>query len=648
MNKFTTNLRYFIFSRFYILDKHVLRGFNVNQSFSHCYSTRKNVSAMDKVGSIKRINNVNLYTKRSHTCGELRRENVGQKVTLCGWLKYQRMNKFILLRDSYGEIQLLFPVKDIGGQQILDQMPFESIIEVEGTVVLRPECMINKNQQTGDIEIEVEHFKMLNEARDNLPFNIREFQKAKEMLRMQYRYLDMRFPEMQKNLRMRSKLLMRMREFLIHNHFIDVETPTLFKATPGGAQEFIVPTRFPGKFYSLVQSPQQFKQMLMAGALDRYFQIARCYRDEGARSDRQPEFTQLDIELSFTDVECILTLIENLLSYTLSDDYATIPTHFPRMSYEDALENYGSDKPDISFDLKLQNCTDILKKSQHIGPIPDDFGAYLLVVDQKQHQAKATLTKSIKDAHLQISKQYQSAKFIQFKVLPNEGLSKLEKVFGTREINDLRKRFPVEEDSVLFLAYGEKHEARQLMGKIRLEYVNYLENKLGLSGIRRKGLSFLWVIDFPLFELNFEDGSLQSAHHPFTSPNLEDLPLLDSDPLKVRALAYDLVLNGNEVGGGSIRVHDPHLQEKILDLLGIDKGTLQHIIDMLGSGCPPHGGIALGLDRLLAILLNAESIREVMAFPKTFEGRDPVSQAPSEVSEETLNLYHIKVVNKDL
>ncbi|XP_066260697.1 aspartate--tRNA ligase, mitochondrial-like [Euwallacea similis] len=596
----------------------------------------------DTDSSNKPLNSVNKYTNRTHTCGELNINHVGHEVVLCGWLGYQRMNKFIVLRDGYGETQLLINDEHKNIQNKIQRTPYESVIQVKGTVLARPKDMINVKQKTGEIEIQVDELQVINQARDVLPFSIREFQMAKEALRMQYRYLDIRFRQMQRNLRIRSKLFMKMREFLINNHFVDVETPILFKATPGGAQEFVVPTRFPGKFYSLVQSPQQFKQMLMAGALDRYFQIAKCFRDEGSRSDRQLEFTQLDIELSFTSVEGVVNLIEELLFYSLPELFGEIPRHFLQMPYEEALETYGSDKPDISFPYKLQNCTDILKGNSKLNR-EKNFGAYLVDFTVETLQDACILNKSIKEMTEKIAGQHPGVKLIQSKIVREDWPGKMQKIFSVEESNQILSRHCVRDGSVLFIAYGNKDDARNLLGKIRLEYVKLLEEKSNIR-IRHNGNHFLWIVDFPLFKFNTESGGFQSAHHPFTAPHPDDLKLLDEDPLKVRALAYDLVLNGYEVGGGSVRIHDPVLQEKILKLLEIEKDNLQHIVDMLGSGCPPHGGIALGLDRLLAVLLNASSIRDVIAFPKTFEGKDPLSHAPSKVTEEILRLYHIKSI----
>ncbi|XP_030752359.1 aspartate--tRNA ligase, mitochondrial [Sitophilus oryzae] len=593
------------------------------------------------------IPSINNYTNRTHTCGELRRHHVGKNVILYGWLEYKRLNKFIILRDSYGETQLIFSNEESNNDTLFEKVPYESILQVKGKVVPRPLSMINKNQKTGEIEVEVESYVLVNRANNNLPFYIREFQKAKESLRMQYRYLDIRFPEMQRNLRVRSKLLMRMREFLIHNHFVDVETPVLFKATPGGAQEFIVPTRFLGKFYSLTQSPQQFKQMLMAGALDRYFQIAKCYRDEGSRPDRQPEFTQLDIELSFTDVNGVIKLIEELLTYSLSGFCNNIPTEFPKIDYEEALENYGSDKPDITVDYKLQNCTDILKDNSKLNNT-HDFGAYILIFNQNSSSKPYILPKQLVENNKRIASQFSEAKLIQSKIIRKEWPEKMSKLFTNYEAIRIIDKYNIDDNCIAFVTYGLKNEARTLLGKIRLEYINFLENELEIRNLRKKGFYFLWVLNFPLFELNKESGQLESVHHPFTAPHPEDIQFLKHNPLKVRGLAYDLILNGNEIGGGSIRIHDPMVQEEILDMLHIKRESLQHILEMLGSGCPPHGGIALGLDRFLSILLNTPSIRDVIAFPKTVEGRDPVSFAPSEVSDEILNMYHIRTNTKKL
>ncbi|CAG9860263.1 unnamed protein product [Phyllotreta striolata] len=585
-------------------------------------------------------NTVNKYTNRTHTCKELRLNNVGEKVVLWGWLEFQRMNKFVVLRDGYGQVQLLVDDKDNKLRNLLPTIPYESILKVEGTVSPRPKEMINKNQSTGEIEILVENLQVINKAKEILPFNIREFQKAKESLRMQYRYLDLRFPQMQRNLRYRSHLTMKMREFLVNNHFVDVETPTLFKATPGGAQEYVVPTRFPGQFYSLVQSPQQFKQMLMAGAIDKYFQIARCYRDEGARPDRQPEFTQLDIEMSFTNVEGVMKLIEDLLEYCLKDEFNLKSASFNRLTFHEAIRLYGSDKPDVSFDFQIEDCTKVLGKNSKLANC-SDFAAHFLLIPEKY----VISNKKAKELIQSVTEKNNNAKIVTGAIKSREEfVSKFEKLLGVNVANEFVEKNDISPNSLLFLAFGSKKHALSMLGKLRIEYANILEN-MGVN-IRRNGLHFLWVTDFPLFELS-DNGNLQSPHHPFTAPHPDDVHLLDKEPLKIRALSYDLVLNGNEVGGGSIRIHDPLLQKRILDLLNINSKYMSHMIEFLASGCPPHGGIALGLDRLLSILLGTTSIRDVIAFPKNHEGRDPLSGAPSNIPEKDKKLYHIETIDEE-
>lgn len=600
----------------------------------HCSS--KSVYLMDEINESTKpkVSKVNKYTFRSFTCGQLTLQNVGFPVILCGWLEFQRLNKFIILRDAYGQTQCLLKANDEVTRKKIEKVSLETIIQIKGTVLARPKDMINSKLSTGEIEVLIDDIKVLNHASD-LPFNIRGFQKPKEAMRMQYRYLDLRFPEMQKNLRERSNLLFKVRQFLVNSDFVDVETPTLFKATPGGAQEFIVPTKFPGQFYSLVQSPQQFKQILMAGAIDRYFQIARCYRDETSRPDRQPEFTQLDIEMSFTTMDGIIELIENLLNYIWPDFVETIPPKFRRIKYADALEFYGSDKPDISFGFKLENCSNILSLTI-ISTNCDDFGAYCLQIPEEH----SNLPKSIKKQFDTLSEKFPAVKFLQNKVTTKEDwIFRMKGLLTEKVAVNLAEELNLQDNSVLFLGYGNKNQVLGLMGRIRLLYADHLEN-CGTK-IRKEGMHLAWITDFPLFEKDAL-GCLNSAHHPFTAPNPEDLHLLQDAPLKVRALAYDLVLNGNEIAGGSIRIHNPVLQEEMFKLLNINVESMKHIIEMLSSGCPPHGGIAIGLDRLLSILLKTNSIRDVIAFPKGAEGRDFLSGAPSSVSAKDLEIYHIK------
>ncbi|CAG9560113.1 unnamed protein product [Danaus chrysippus] len=553
--------------------------------------------------------NLNSFTQRTHTCGELNLSHVGNKVILCGWVQFVRLSKFLLIRDSYGLTQCIVSGSDID----IKDLPLETIVQIEGTVVARPSTMVNKEMITGKVEVVIDKLKVLNEV-TKLPFNLRDYQKPKEQLRLQYRYIDLRFPEMQSILRKRSAMLHAMRKFLIEEHnFVEVETPTLFCRTPGGAREFVVPTHHSGLFYSLVQSPQQFKQMLMAGGVDRYFQVARCYRDEATRPDRQPEFTQLDIELSFTSLENVLSLIEQLL-------YETYLIHLPkppfrRITYREALETYGSDKPNIIYDLLLKNVTELFQPNTDT-----NFGAFLLPYPS----AVGKLTSKHKEKIKELRKKYN------VKVVLNENISK--------EVGDELNNQIKSDDCHNVLCLGDRDDVCMCLGDLREYLASLLKSKNLLSV--KDSMEPLWVVDFPLF--NKGDAGLETCHHPFTAPHPDDIHLLDTNPLKVRSLAYDIVLNGNEIGGGSIRIHNGDLQERILRMLDIDPKPLSHFISALRSGCPPHGGIALGIDRLMAIVCNTESIRDVIAFPKSHEGKDPLSGAPNDISEDDKKYYHIK------
>uniref|UniRef100_A0A5F9C3Z0 Aspartyl-tRNA synthetase 2, mitochondrial n=1 Tax=Oryctolagus cuniculus TaxID=9986 RepID=A0A5F9C3Z0_RABIT len=463
----------------------------------------------------RRLPEFSSFIARTNTCGELRSSHLGQEVTLCGWIQYRRQNIFLVLRDFHGLVQIVIPQDESAAsvKKILCEAPVESVVQVSGTVVARPPGQENPKMPTGEIEIKVKTAELLNSCK-KLPFEIKDFVKKTEALRLQYRYLDLRSFQMQRNLRLRSQMVMRMREYLCNLHgFIDIETPTLFKKTPGGAKEFLVPSREPGKFYSLPQSPQQFKQLLMIGGFDRYFQVARCYRDEGSRPDRQPEFTQIiDISNVFRNTE--------------------------------------------------------------IGFLQD-------ALSKPQGTVKAIC-------------------------VPGGACS--------------------------------------LLGKLRLECADLLEKK-GVV-LRDPALfSFLWVVDFPLF-LPKEDNprELESAHHPFTAPHPSDIHLLYTEPEKVRSQHYDLVLNGSEIGGGSIRIHNAELQHYVLaTLLKEDVKLLSHLLQALDYGAPPHGGIALGLDRLMCLVTGSPSIRDVIAFPKSFRGHDLMSSAPDCVPPEDLKPYHIQV-----
>nr|XP_026485716.1 aspartate--tRNA ligase, mitochondrial [Vanessa tameamea] len=589
---------------------------NNKQKFHHQWllSAKKHETKSKHLNDLDIVDQ-NTFSYRTHTCGELRSNNVGEKVLLCGWVQFVRLSKFLLIRDSYGQTQCIVNNSDIN----ISDIPLETIVMINGTVAARPKSMYNPEMETGEIEVIIDKIDILNEV-DKLPFNLRNYQKPKEQLRLQYRYIDLRFPQMQSNLRQRSLLLHNMRKFLVEKHrFVEVETPTLFCRTPGGAREFIVPTHYSGLFYSLVQSPQQFKQMLMVGGIDRYFQVARCYRDESTRPDRQPEFTQLDIELSFTNLDCIINMIEQLLQETFLEDLPKSP--FKRITYKEALENYGSDKPNLTYEWKLNNISHLLE--QHSAD--PNFGAFSLAYSS----SLGKLTTKYKETINSLRKKYN------VRIILNENISR---DIG-QDINNQLKGITGEENDNI-LALGDKDNACLCLGDIRELLAPLLKSKNLLSW--KDTIEPLWVVDFPLF-VEGENG-LQTCHHPFTAPHPEDLHLLDSDPLKVRSLAYDIVFNGNEVGGGSVRIHNAELQKKILNILNIDSNNLLHFINALKSGCPPHGGIALGIDRLMAIACRAESIRDVIAFPKTHEGKDPLSGAPNEVNDEDKKYYYIRSI----
>ena len=578
------------------------------------------------------------YSLRSHTCSQLRLTDVGAAVTLAGWVQTARLDKFILLRDRTGMCQIKIPENSSELQQ-LTNLPNESVVVVKGTVRRRPEGQENTNMQTGHIEVELEEVLESNKADPNLPFQQSKHLSTKEQLRLQYRYLDLRRPELQYNLAIRSALTMKMREFLVSKKFLDIETPTLFRRTPGGAKEFVVPTRLENKYYSLVQSPQQFKQLLMVGGLDRYFQIARCYRDEGGKSDRQPEFTQLDIEMSFAGREEIIHLIEDLLVHCWPGE---LQTPFEQMFYQDAMRDFGVDKPDLRYRNKiinLKNCfrnsgfgfidEKLNKESYFIGGIffdaPDS--SCLKKVEKETRLVMSDLLKDCKERE-------EPLLISSYSDLGSETLCSLLKKCSGEVSRVLREL--VGEGKVGFLVAGEETSALPFLGRLR----THLGREL-VPDLAERPHKFLWVVDFPLFVV--EGGAVESAHHPFTAAHPEDRQMFRSDPLSCRSLHYDLVLDGQEVGGGSVRIHQEEDQRFVLeDVLQEDVSELHHLLSALGSGCPPHAGIAIGLDRLVAIITKSNSIRDVIAFPKSNDGKDLMSGAPAEVNQEQKLLYNLK------
>ncbi|XP_054458644.1 aspartate--tRNA ligase, mitochondrial [Anoplopoma fimbria] len=584
---------------------------------------------------------------RSHTCGELRSDHVGEKVSLCGWVQYLRQDLFVILRDFSGLAQILIPQEESAShlKAALCDLTAESVVKVTGTVRRRPTGQENKGMPTGEIEILAESVEVFNLCR-KLPFEIKDFVKKSESLRMQYRYLDLRSSQMQKNLRLRSQLVMKMREYLCNEHgFVDVETPTLFKRTPGGAKEFVVPSREPGRFYSLPQSPQQFKQLLMVAGIDRYFQMARCYRDEGSKPDRQPEFTQVDIEMSFVDQAGIMSLVEGLLQYSWPAEKGPIKVPFQTMTYEEAMRDYGVDKPDTRFSMKLIDLGQVFLSTEieFLRSALGQPGGSVQAVCVPSG-AELFTGKDLKELKQTAKTQFGQELSVVLVKADGSLKSPLKKLLSVSATDELLQRTGAKPGDLLLMASGPLNTVRPLLGNLRLRCAEFLESH-GASVRDHSAFHFLWVVDFPLFLPKEEEPEqLESAHHPFTAPLPEDTQLLYTEPHKVRGQHYDLVLNGCEIGGGSIRIHKATEQLHVLKgVLKEDPSLLSHLLEALDSGAPPHGGIALGLDRLVSIMVGAHSIRDVIAFPKSFRGHDLMSSAPDFVSEEELKSYHISV-----
>jgi len=580
-----------------------------------------------------------MFLCRTHLCGSLTLADEGERVKLSGWVEHKRGEKFITIRDYSGSCQL-FLNTPVAIPRI------ESLVTVEGLVKARPHDARNNKMVTGDIEVKTEDLKLLNEC-SFLPFPLNEFKKTREELRMKYRYVDLRSKQMQHNLRMRSLFLLNIRKFLCERHgFVDVETPTLFRKTPGGAQEYIVPTQEPGKFYSLPQSPQQFKQLLMVGGIDRYMQIARCYRDEGSRPDRQPEFTQLDIEMSFTTPEEIMTLVEAMMIECWPTSLSPLKAPFPRLSYHEAMQLYGSDKPDTRYGCQITDVTSELgqvtifrsalaepEATFHVKAIAIPAGCELLT--SKQIKAIQNMVQDVTRLNIAVIRIGQDGTW-------KSPLTKY--IYKDECVNEVNRKLGVRANDLVFLcAHSDWEQVCLALGKVRsLMAQQTTDNGHNLCDPNQ--MKFLWVENFPLFEPIKECNTFQSAHHPFTAPIEQDVELLYSDPSQVRGQHYDLVLNGFEVGGGSIRIHQADMQKYVIEnILGEDCSQFKHLIEALRSGCPPHGGIALGLDRLLAVMCQSQSIRDVIAFPKTSEGADPMTGAPCQPDADDLALYNILV-----
>ena len=581
---------------------------------------------------------------RTHHCGALRIEDLKQSVTLSGWVQKSRNKGFIVwvdLRDRYGITQLVFdeertPKAVFEKAQNLGR---EFVIQIRGSVIERESK--NPNMNTGAIEVLVEELSILNEAQTP-PFTIEDQTDGGEELRMQYRYLDIRRNPVKEKLIFRSQVSMAVRNYLTDAGFIDVETPYLIKSTPEGARDFVVPSRMnPGQFYALPQSPQTFKQLLMVGGLDKYFQIVKCFRDEDLRADRQPEFTQIDCEMTFVNQESILNQFEGLTRHLLKEIKGVEVSEFPRMTYEEAMKTYGNDKPDIRFGMTFAELND-LAQGKGFGV----FDSQELVVGIAVPGA-ASYTRKELDALIDWVKRPQiGAKGLIWVKCNEDGSykSSVDKFFTPADLSEWAERSGAKAGDLLLVLSGEAKTTRTQLSALRME----LAERLGL----RKPEEFapLWITDFPLLEWDEETQRYHAMHHPFTSPKPEDLEKLTTDPAAVKANAYDLVLNGNEIGGGSIRIHDQKLQAQMFDLLGFTKEEAQaqfgFLMDAFQYGAPPHGGIAFGLDRLVAILGGEETIRDFIAFPKNNSGRDVMIDAPASIDALQLEELALKTLPK--
>ncbi len=582
--------------------------------------------------------------KRSIYCGLVTEELVGKEITLHGWVQKRRDHGgviFIDLRDREGVMQVVFnPQHNQAAFEIADTLRPEYVIEVTGTVALRGEGLANPNLKTGTMELEVHHVELLAKAKTP-PIYIEDDKVASDELRMKYRYLDMRRKPVLENLRLRHKTTRAIREYLDTEGFIDVETPYLAKSTPEGARDYLVPSRVhEGSFYALPQSPQTFKQLLMGGGLDRYYQIVRCFRDEDLRGDRQPEFTQVDIETSFLSAEEIQEMMEGLLKKVMKDTLGVeVTTPFPRLSFAEAMSRYGNDKPDTRFALELIDVADIVKDS--------DLKVFSTVVENGGH-VKALNLKGLADEYsrkdadslAQFVAKY-GAKGLAWLKVEEDGLKGPIAKFLVNQETALRERLDAEVGDIVFFCADKPSVVAQSLSELRLHFGRKHEL------IDKTKFNFLWVVDWPLLEYDEDANRYQAMHHPFTRPVNEDFNALLENPAAAKAQAYDIVLNGYELGGGSLRIYRRDMQEAMFEVLGFTKESAQEqfgfLMDALDYGFPPHGGIALGLDRLVMLLAGEDNIREVIAFPKNGSAMDTMTQAPSPVSEQQLQELSLKI-----
>ena len=590
-----------------------------------------------------------LGLKRSHRCTELSTENIGENVTVMGWVQKSR-NKggiiFVDLRDRSGLLQIIFEEADCGSESFAkaEKLRSEFVIAVTGKVEARSGA-VNENLKTGAIEIRANALRILSES-ETPPFPIEENSKTKEELRLKYRYLDLRRPDLQKNLMTRSRVTTLTRAFLAEEGFLEIETPTLIKSTPEGARDYLVPSRVhPGSFYALPQSPQLFKQLLMCSGYDRYFQIARCYRDEDLRADRQPEFTQIDMELSFVDVDDVLDVNERLLK-KLFKEICGFDLQLPiqRMTWREAMDRFGSDKPDLRFGMELKNVSETVKDCQFVvfKSALENGGS----VRGINAEGQAGMPRKKIDALVEFAKGF-GAKGLAYLAVLEDGSykSSFAKFMTEEELAALVKAMDGKPGDLLLFAADKDKVVFDVLGNLRLELARQLDL------LKKDDFKFLWVTEFPLLEYSEEQGRFVAMHHPFTMPMEEDLALIDTDPGAVRAKAYDIVLNGTEMGGGSVRIHQSDIQSKMFEVLGFTEEQANEqfgfLLEAFKYGVPPHAGLAYGLDRMVMLMVGADSIRDVIAFPKVKDASCLMTEAPSPVDEKQLKELGIEVSQEE-